>query len=79
MATVAPIFFDHELKVQQSQVDAQYMAHAGFNRTNQSLGMDGKHIQNYELYYNSGWHATAEAAKAELQEKLRLAGWSSHE
>ena len=77
MTATAPIYFDHEIRTQQSAIDAKFMAHAGFNKTSSDIGVDGKPIQYYEMYFNSGWHATAEAAKEELQQKLELAGWSS--
>lgn len=79
MPATAPIFFDHEVRTQQSQVDAQYMAHAGFGATSKDVGIDGKPVQHYANYFNSSWHPTEEAAKQELKGKLELAGWSTPE
>lgn len=78
MTTTAPLYFGHELRVQQSLVDASYMAHCGFSEKKEAPGATSG-AKYYECYYASGWHPTPEQAREELKGKLHLAGWSSPE
>lgn len=78
MTATAPIYFDHELKVQQSEVDARFMAHCGFNLL-ESRNVMGKSVPFYEHYFCTGWHDVADEARAALRQLLELAGWSTPE
>lgn len=76
MTATAPIYFDHELKVQQSDVDAKFMAHCGFNKIDNHNVMD-KPVTFYEHYFSTDWHDTADQARNDLRSRLELAGWST--